>query len=329
MIFTRTGLAATGLSLILSGPVLSQDTAIPTDEPATATTEPTTAPAQATVATDDPAVAPAEPTAAPVAPEVAKIVATAETVVATVNGIDITVGHIVALGARLPQEYQSLDTQTLFDGILDQLIQQSLLAARVDSSSKALKYAIENESRALLATEAINDIGNTAVTEQAVLAAYKDQYTDIERAQDFSVSHILVETEDVAKAIVVELEGGADFAETAKEKSIGPSKVDGGDLGWISTGQTVAPFEEAVRTLEPGQVSAPTQTQFGWHIIKLAEFRDAVPPALTEVREAIEADLSDKAIEASMRILDEGATIVRMDDVIDAGVVSDATLLDQ
>ena len=65
------------------------------------------------------------------------------------------------------------------------------------------------------------------------------------------------------------------------------------------------------------------------HIIKLAEFRDAVPPALTEVREAIDADLRDQAIEASMRILDEGATIVRMDDVIDAGVVSDATLLDQ
>jgi peptidyl-prolyl cis-trans isomerase C len=113
----------------------------------------------------------------------------------------------------------------------------------------------------------------------------------------------------------------------AKEKSIGPSGVDGGELGWISAGQTVPSFEEAVRALEPGARSAPIETQFGWHIIELAELRDAVPPSLAEVREAIEADLSDRAIEDGMRILDEGATIVRMDDVIDTSVVTDESLL--
>lgn len=297
MKFTRTSLIATGVALILSGPVMAQDSAT-------------------------------ETASEPAAPEVAKIVATADTVVATVNGEQIKVGHIVALGERLPAEYRSLDAQTLFDRILDQLIQQALLASRVDGQSKSIKFALENESRALLATEAVNDIGAAAVTEEAVQTAYQADYASIESAPDFFASHILVATEDEAKTIIADLETGGDFAEIAKEKSTGPSGVDGGELGWISAGQTVAPFENAVRALEPGQLSAPIETQFGWHVIKLAEFRDAVPPTLTEVREAIEAGLSDKAIEDGLRILDEGAEIDRQDAVIDPSVVTDATLLD-
>lgn len=295
MFFARTTLAAAGFALSLSGAAPAQD----------ATKE-----------------------EAPAASAEAKMPATAETVVATVNGDEITVGHVVALTGRLPEQYQSLTDDVLFKGIVEQLIQQALLAQRVDADAKALKYAIDNERRALLATEAITRIGDAAVTEDAVRTAYDERYAGDTAAQDFFASHILVETEEEAKAVIKQLEDGADFAELAKEKSIGPSNVQGGELGWIEPGQTVAPFEAAALALEPGELSPPTETQFGWHVIKLKELRDHEPPKLEEVRAEIESELSDQAIEAAVGILDEGATVERMDENIDPSVVRNRSLLD-
>lgn len=294
MIFARTTLAAAGLALSLAGAVTAQET-------------------------------PKEDAAASAAPTIA---VTSDTVVATINSDEITVGHIVALAGRLPEQYQTLADDVLFNGILEQLIQQSLLAQRVDADTKSLKYAIDNERRALLATEAVNRIGDAAVTDEAVQKAYADRYTSGEAGQDFFASHILVKTEEEAKAIVAELEGGADFAELAKEKSIGPSNVQGGELGWIEPGQTVAPFETAALALQPGEMSPPTETQFGWHVIKLKELRDHEPPALEDVRAEIEGELSEQAIEAAIGILDEGAMVERMDGNIDPSVVRQTTLLD-
>ncbi len=295
MFFARTTLAAAGIALSLTGAVSAQD---------------------------------APKTDAPAADASARIVATPNTVVADVNGDQITVGHIVSLAARLPEQYQTLADDVLFNGILEQLIQQSLLAQRVDSDTNAMKFAIENERRALLATEAVNRIGGAAVTEEAVQKAYADRYTSGETAQDFFASHILVATEEEAKAVVAELEGGADFAELAKTKSIGPSNVQGGELGWIEPGQTVAPFEAAALALKPGELSPPTETQFGWHVIKLKELRDHQPPKLEDVRAEIEGELSDLAIEEAIGILDEGAEIKRMNENIDPSVVRKTTLLD-
>jgi peptidyl-prolyl cis-trans isomerase C len=295
MFFARTTLVAAGIAVSLLGAVAAQE-----------------APKA-----DAPAASPAP-----------KIAATSDTVAASVNGQEITVGHIVALAARLPEQYQTLADDVLFNGILEQLIQQSLLAQRVDDESNAMKYALENERRALLATEAISRIGDAAVTEDAVQRAYADRYTSGEAGKDFFASHILVKTEDEATAIVAELEGGADFAELAKTKSIGPSNVQGGELGWIEPGQTVAPFEAAALALQPGELSPPIETQFGWHVIKLKELRDHQPPKLEDVRQEIEGELSDQAIEAAVGILDEGATVERMDETIDPAVVRNPALLD-
>lgn len=294
MIFARNTLAAAGFALSLAGAVSAQE-------------------------------APKEDAAASAAPTIAP---TSDTVVATVNGEQITVGHIVALVGRLPEQYQTLADDVLFNGITEQLIQQTLLSQRVDADTKSMKYAIENERRALLATEAVNRIGDAAVTDEAVQKAYAERYTSGDAGQDFFASHILVATEDEAKAIVAELEGGADFAELAKEKSIGPSNVQGGELGWIEPGQTVAPFEQAALALKPGELSLPTETQFGWHVIKLKELRDHEPPKLEDVRAEIEGELSDQAIEVAIGILGEGATVERTDENIDPSVVRQTILLD-
>lgn len=252
--------------------------------------------------------------------------ATADTVVATVNGQEITVGHMIVLRARLPQQYQSLPDNVLYEGILDQLIQQSLLGETVDDISKLGEYVLDNERRALLASEAVAAISESVVTDEAVQAAYDDRFADAEPETEFNASHILVETEEEAHAVIEKLNAGADFAELAREKSTGPSGPNGGNLGWFGKGMMVAPFEEAVLSLEPGTTSGPVQTQFGWHVVRLNEVRLTEPPPLDEIRQELEESIRTAAVESQLEELLGSATIDRTEG-IDASVLSNGSLL--
>lgn len=253
----------------------------------------------------------------------------AETVVATVNGTDIKLGHMIVLKQRLPAQYQQLEPSVLFDGILDQLVQQTLLGDTVESLSAGSRLTLENEGRALRAAEEIQRIADTSVTDETLQAAYESAYGNVDPEKEFNASHILVETEEEAKALVTELESGADFAELAKEKSTGPSGPRGGELGWFGTGAMVAPFEEAVVAMEIGAVSAPIQTQFGWHVIKLNETRLKDAPALEEVRGQLVDEVRRTAIEARVEELTNGAELTRMTaEDIDPALLDNMSLLE-
>ena len=253
----------------------------------------------------------------------------ADTVVATVNGQDLTLGHMITLKQRLPQQYQQLPLDVLFDGILDQLVQQTLLGETVDNLSTGTRLTLENEERALRANEAITRVVADAVTDEALKATYEETYGSAEPEKEFNASHILVATEDEAKALVEALNGGADFAELAKEKSTGPSGPRGGNLGWFGTGAMVPPFEEAVLALEVGAVSAPVQTQFGWHVITLNETRLKNAPALQEVRGELTDKVQREALEARIEELQGDAEITRKTkEDIDPALLNDLSLLD-
>ena len=162
---------------------------------------------------------------------------TAETVVATVNGTDITIGSMIIARATLPEQYQQLPPEVLFKGILDQLVQQTALSQDFDGEvPKRIEMALENERRQLIAGEVIERAMAQDVTEEELQAAYDEAYADAEPTEEFSASHILVETEEEAQAVKKELDEGADFAELAKEKSTGPSGPAGGTLGWFGPG---------------------------------------------------------------------------------------------
>ncbi len=255
--------------------------------------------------------------------------ATADTVVATVNGQDITLGHMIVLRQRLPQQYQQLPPNVLFDGILDQLVQQTLLGQQVEALSTTSQIMIDNEDRALRATQEIRRVVDAAMTDEAIQAAYEETFGNAEPETEYNASHILVETEEEAAALVTELEGGADFAELAKEKSTGPSGPRGGELGWFGTGAMVAPFEEAVVALEAGAISAPVQTQFGWHVIKLNETRVKDAPPLEEVRAEIQETIQAQTVEARINELTESAEITRVTvEDVDPALLSDPSLLE-
>ncbi len=234
------------------------------------------------------------------------------TVVATVDGTEITLGHMLVAKATLPQQYQQLPDEVLFPGILDQLIQQTALEKSYEGDvPKRVELSMENERRSLIAGEAIEKILATAVTDEAVQAAYDATYANAEPTKEFNASHILVETEDEAKAIVEELKGGADFAATAREKSTGPSGPGGGSLGWFGAGAMVPEFETAVAAMEAGDISDPVQTQFGWHVIKLNEVRNAEAPALEDVREELEQQVRSEAVTAAVDALVADADVNR------------------
>lgn len=127
-----------------------------------------------------------------------------------------------------------------------------------------------------------------AVTPEEVKARYDKEVAAMPKQEEVHARHILVKTEDEAKAVIAELDGGKDFAEVAKEKSQDSNKDDGGDLGWFTKGRMVPEFEEAAFTLEKGAYTkTPVKSQFGFHVIKLEDRRDVQPPALDQVQDQV------------------------------------------
>ena len=261
-------------------------------------------------------------------PAAAQEEVTADTVVATVNGQDITVGHLIIARAQLPDRFAQLPDEALFTGLIEQLTQQTLLAQSLDQVPGRAEMALENERRSLLAGEAIDDLAAATVTDEAVQAYYDENYANTEPEREYNASHILVETEEEATAIVEELEGGADFATLAQERSTGPSGPNGGSLGWFGTGAMVKPFEDAVIALEDGAISEPVQTQFGWHVIRLNESRLQDIPPLETVRAEIEQQVQRAGLDARIAELEEAAEITRIEEgTVDPSILSNFDLL--
>ncbi|MEM7616009.1 MAG: peptidylprolyl isomerase, partial [Pseudomonadota bacterium] len=254
-------------SLALSSPLLAQET----------TTEPE-------------AEAPAEADAAPA------VEVTADTVVARIGEKEFTMAHVLVVRRGLPEQYANLPDEVLFEGIVDQLVDQYLLSQEVTEIPPSVELRLENDRAAMLASTVINDMLEQGFSEEELQAAYDEAFGDQEPETEYSAAHILVETEEEAQAIVEELEGGADFAELAMERSTGPSGPRGGDLGWFGAGAMVPAFDAAVQEMEPETISAPVQTDFGWHVIRLNEVREKALPTLEEVSPQLTNELSQQAV---------------------------------
>jgi len=247
-----------------------------------------------------------------------------DTVIATVNGTEITLGHMMIARNGLPDQYRQLPDDVLYQAILDQLVNQAVLADSFEGELPTdLQRRLENDRRSLVASVVIEQVAEEGITDAALKQAYENKFAEAEPEREFNAAHILVETEEEAEALVAELEGGADFAELAKENSTGPSGPNGGDLGWFSKGMMVAPFEEAVADMEDGAVSDPVQTQFGWHVIKLNESRLADKPEFETVKAELESELFNELVETEIdRLRKLGDVEMKSSDEIDPSVLS-------
>jgi peptidyl-prolyl cis-trans isomerase C len=254
----------------------------------------------------------------------------AETVVAKVGDTELKLGHLILLRESLPPQYQALPPETLFEGLLEQLIRQTALAQSVaGDESPRVQLGLDNETRGFRAGVVLDRAIQERVTDAAVQEAFDARFGGEEKQTEWNASHILVDTEEAAQEVADALEQGADFAELAAEKSTGPSGPRGGELGWFGAGQMVPPFQEAVADLEVGEVSAPFQTDFGWHVAKLNDVREAAPTKLEDVREQIEAELTSAAVEEVMAQATDGIEVERMVEGLDPAIIANTDLLEK
>jgi len=251
----------------------------------------------------------------------------AGTVVATVNGTPITLGQMAVTRDALPDDYKQLPDEVLFKGILDQLIQQTLVAAKAEAEmTPRVELELANRRMNYLSGTYLDRIAEEALTEEALNALFTEKYGDAPAAKEYSAAHILVPTREEAVAVRERLDAGEDFATIARELSQDPgSAQNGGDLGWFGLGMMVEPFEKAVVAMQAGQVSEPVETQFGWHVIRLNEVRDR-PVTLDEKRDELAGEIQRAAIEAEIRSLTEGATITRSEEGIDPAILADPSI---
>jgi peptidyl-prolyl cis-trans isomerase C len=253
----------------------------------------------------------------------------ADTVIATVGETDITLGQMIITRAQLPQQYAQLPDEVLFQGVLDQLIQQQLLADAMGKAPARVEYALQNERRTLLAGELINKISSEAVTDEAIQAAYDARFADATPATEYNASHLLVETEEEAIAAKARVEAGEEFADVARDVSTGPTGPNGGNLGWFSEGQMVPAFEAAVVSMEVDGLSDPVQTQFGWHVITLNESRDSSLPSLDSVRQELAGEIQEAAVQELLAELEEANPVERPDaDAFDPALISNLDLIE-
>lgn len=252
----------------------------------------------------------------------------ANTILATVGETKITLGHVIALQSRLTTQYRNLDDSTLFNGILDQLIQQAVVAENVKKRNfSEIKYEYENQVRTYLANLHIEKITLRKLSETRIKEFYESQYKASRSSKEFNASHILLETESEALEVQNMLRESKEFSELAKTRSTGPSGPNGGNLGWFSKGMMVPPFEKAVLVLKVGEISDPIQTQYGWHIIKLVDVREKAIPTLDEARSEIEQALRQEDVKIEIQNLTSKTKVIRSEISIDPSIIRNTELI--
>jgi peptidyl-prolyl cis-trans isomerase C len=242
----------------------------------------------------------------------------ANTVVATVNGVKILRSDVEAARSQLPEQYRKLPMDQLYQPILNQLIRTKVLSAQARADklheTDGYKRRVALIAERMLEEELLKKTIDEKVTDEALQARYDKISGSFPTKEEIRARHILVKTEAEADAIIKELTGGADFAKLAAEKSIGPSKANGGDLNYFSKGQMVPPFEEAAFALAKGEFTrSAVKSPFGWHVIKLEDKRQSKPPSFEESRDRLSQELSQEFAEQLVRGLTEKAKIERFE----------------
>jgi len=233
---------------------------------------------------------------------------------ATVNGkpikqslVDFMVKEITASGQKVDDDVRNVIVSRLVNNeVLLQEAQKSGLDKQADFLAKQ-----ELAYRELLANTFLQDYLKKNPSDDVAVKAEYEKFKTQWGTKEYKASHILVKTEQEAKDIIAQLAKNGDFAKIAKDKSLDSSKEKGGDLGWFPPTRMVKPFADAVSKLSKGlYTTIPVQTQFGWHIIRLDDTRDAQPPAFDTVKEELRDGLQKKKIQTLLNDLRSKAKVV-------------------
>jgi peptidyl-prolyl cis-trans isomerase C len=223
-----------------------------------------------------------------------------DAVVATVDGIKITEREIAIAAEDLASSLQQVPDAQRRDYLVGYMADLKL-GARAAAQAKVGEGADFQQRMAyqrdkLLLDEYLVGEAKKAVTEEKMKALYADSVKDLKPEAEVNARHILVETEDQAKAVLVRLKAGEDFAKVSADVSKDPgSGKEGGDLGWFTKDRMVPEFAEAAFKLDKGQLSDPVKSQFGWHVIRLEDKRNKPVPTYDEVKDQVAQYLTRKS----------------------------------
>ena len=236
-------------------------------------------------------------------------------IIATVNGTNITEWTLNRYASQrgLPEEEpKGKQREALIEELINrELIYQNAVSIGADKTP-AIKKEIEHQRINIVASSMLDRSSNRfEVSDAALKKEYENRRGEL-GGQELKARHILLKTEADAKAVIDELNKGADFATLAGKKSTGPSAVNGGDLGWFASDQMVKPFSDAAAKLKKGSYTkTPVKTQFGWHVILLEDTRPVNPPKFEDIKEQIRVGLQNKLIEGYISDLRNTAKIER------------------
>lgn len=304
-----------------AGFVLSGDPAGAQDSTTNTTNTETTTPAPDANAPAPASQAPAEaaPSGAPAptangAPGSAAVPADPKEVVANLNGTPITRQDVLDSAADLPPQYQA-QIDKLFPQLLNRLIGIKLVEAKGREQGLAedpeVKRIVKQAESDAISQTYIRKIVTERVTEESLKQAYDADLAEHPPQIEIRASHILVKTEDEAKEIIKQLEGGADFATLAKEKSIDKgSGEQGGDLSWFTKDTMVKEFSDAAFAMQRGDVSkVPVKSQFGWHIIKITDSRMQTPASFEQRENDLRQAKTQEVVHSEVQNLIGGSKI--------------------
>jgi len=252
-------------------------------------------PAPQQPAAKPPAQQPAKPQAKPAQP-------LKDPVVATVNGQPVRLSELEIAQQSLPQQYRNMPLQAVFPALLERLI-DSKLVVQEGKKSKTNEDAAFKKRMAFVEEQVLQDFWiqreiARMVTAERIQQRYQERLKSMPSEDEVHARHILVSTEDEAKALIAEIKKGAAFDKLAKEKSTDKaSGAEGGDLGWFKKSDMVKEFADAAFNQKKGELSeTPIKTQFGYHVILIDDRRTAPPPALEELAEQIREELAREAV---------------------------------
>jgi peptidyl-prolyl cis-trans isomerase C len=237
-------------------------------------------------------------------------------VVAIVDGVAVHRSQLEETARGLPEQFRQMPMQVLFGLLRDRVIDFQLLANEAERRDLGADPEVEvalARARADVLRDALIRHQIEAGTTDAKL---RERYEQLKQSENFAqpevhARHILLKSADEAKGVIQELQGGADFAALAQQRSVGPSAQSGGDLGFFRREQMVPQFADAAFALEPGQITTePVQTQFGWHVIMVLERRTA-EPSFEDSEPQLRQDLAREIVTALVADLHEGAKIER------------------
>ena len=234
-------------------------------------------------------------------------------VMAKVGDIEIRRSEVVKFAESIPNIPQE-QIELILPELVGQVVDLKLITKEATSSGLGndpeVQKRVRDVKERILVEVFLNRALEKEVTDAAVEKAYQDYLTENPPVREVSARHILVEEEETGKDLIKQLDEGADFATLAKEHSTGPSGPGGGDLGFFQAEQMVKPFSDAAFGMKVGEHStAPVQTRFGWHVIKVDAERDSEQPTKEQLDGQLRSELSRSAYEGIVENLKNGVEI--------------------